>query len=139
MMIRTPLIAASLAAMALGLSVGAAHAGTNVYVQVGTPHMAVAPALMPVQYRNAPPPPRYERVPAPRRGMVWSQGYWEMRGHRHVWIPGTWMRVRPGYSYHQPGWQQRNNQWYFNKGSWDTDRDGDPDRYDRRPNNPHRQ
>ena len=48
MMIRTPLIAASLAAMALGLSVGAAHAGTNVYVQVGTPHMAVAPALMPV-------------------------------------------------------------------------------------------
>ena len=132
-MIRTPLIAASNAAAAFGLAAGAAHAGPNINVQIGTPY----PAVVPVQY-GAPPPPRYERVPAPRRGMVWSQGHWEWRGHRHVWVPGTWVRVRPGHSYHQPAWEQRGNQWYYNRGGWDRDGDGVPNRHDRRPDNPYR-
>lgn len=138
-MIRTPLIAASIAAsLALGFAASAAHAGPNINVQIGTPYPVVAaPAIVPVQY-NAPPPPRYERVPAPRRGMVWSQGHWEWRGHRHVWIPGSWMRVRPGYAYRQPAWEQRGDRWHYNRGGWDRDGDGVPNRYDRRPDNPYR-
>ncbi len=136
-MIRTPLIAASLAALALGFSATAAQARTNIVVQVGTPGAMVVPAAVTVGY-PAPPPPRYERVPAPRRGMIWSQGHWEYRGHRHVWVPGTWVRARPGHAYHQPTWRQRNGQWQYSQGRWDNDRDGVPNRYDRRPNNPYR-
>ncbi len=132
-MIRTSLIAASLALSALGLTAGAAHANPQVNVQISAGY----PAMLPVQY-SAPPPPRYERVPAPRRGMVWSQGHWEWRGHRHVWVPGSWIRVRPGYAWHQPRWEQRGDRWYYQSGGWDRDRDGVPNRYDRRPDNPHR-
>lgn len=119
-MIRTPLIAASIASLALGFAATAAHAGP--YYGSGNgpaPYVVVTPPVVNVQYRVAPPPPRYERIPAARRGMVWSQGYWELRGHRHVWVPGAWVSVRPGYVYHQPAWQQRGNQWYFQGGGWD--------------------
>ena len=139
-MIRTPLIAASLAALTFAASSGIAHAQSapnNIYVQAHVPARMAPGALLAVQYQ-APPAPRYERVPAPRRGMVWSEGHWEWRGHRHVWIPGTWVRVRQGYQYHQPGWAERNGQWYFNNGGWDRDGDGVPNRHDRRPNNPYR-
>ena len=34
---------------------------------------------------NAPPPPRFESVPAPRAGYVWAPGYWNWDGQRHVW------------------------------------------------------
>lgn len=137
-MIRTPAIAASIAALIFGLTAGAAHAGANINIQVGSPYPAhPQPAMVAVQYK-APPPPRVERVPAPRRGMVWSQGHWEWRGQRHVWVPGTWIRVRPGYSYHQPAWVQSGNRWQFRRGGWDRDRDGVPDRHDRSPNNPYR-
>jgi hypothetical protein len=33
-----------------------------------------------VTVRIAPPPPRQEAIPAPRRGMVWAPGHWEGRG-----------------------------------------------------------
>ena len=89
----------------------------------------------------APPPPRVEVVPAPRRGMVWSPGHWEWRHQRHVWVPGTWIQARPGYVYAQPEWRQVNGRWAWQAGHWNQgDRDGDgvPNRYDRRPGNPHR-
>ena len=135
-MIRTSLIAVSLSTAALAFTAGTANAGPSVSVQIGSSYPSVA--VMPVQ-DGPPPPPRYERVPAPRRGMIWSQGHWEWRGHRHVWVPGNWVRVRSGYSYHQPAWVQRGNQWHYAQGGWDRDRDGIPNRYDRRPNNPYRQ
>jgi len=138
-MIRTaPLIAAGMAALSLGFATGTAHAGPQVNIQIGSSYpVAAQPALVAVQYQ-APPPPRYERVPAPRRGMVWSQGHWEWRGHRHVWVPGTWIRVRPGYAYRQPGWVQNGNRWQYHRGGWDRDGDGVPNRHDRRPDNPYR-
>ena len=85
-----------------------------------------------------PPPPRYERVPPPRRGYVWAPGHYEWRRGHHVWVPGTWMRARPGYAYRAPEWRQHGGRWEYRAGRWDRDRDGVPDRYDRRPNNPHR-
>jgi hypothetical protein len=88
---------------------------------------------------SPPPPPRFERVPHPRRGYVWVPGYWQWRGHHHVWVPGTWIVARPGYAYGNPRWIERDGRWYFERGRWrDRDRDGIPDRFDRRPNDPHR-
>src|ERR1700694_4761233 len=37
----------------------------------------------------APPPVRYEAVPAPRRGYLWSPGYWNASHDHHVWKPAT--------------------------------------------------
>ncbi|MDM0089687.1 MULTISPECIES: hypothetical protein [unclassified Variovorax] len=85
-----------------------------------------------------PPPPRYERVPPPRRGYVWAPGHYEARGHRHVWVPGGYMRARPGYAYRAPEWRERGGRWEYNRGRWDRDGDGVPNRYDRRPDNPYR-
>ena len=94
-------------------------------------------AYVNVQF-GAPPPARYEAVPAPRRGYVWAPGYWEPRGHRHVWRAGHWVQSRPGYVYRQPVWSQHGNRWDYRASRWDRDGDGVPNRYDRNPNNPHR-
>ena len=132
----TSFLSAGLATLLLA-GAGISHAATSatLVIQAGSPGY-YAPAAYPVQYQ--PPPPRFERVPAPRRGMVWSQGHWEWRGQRHVWVPGQWMQVRKGQHYRQPHWEQRRGQWHFVGGHWDRDGDGVPNRYDRRPNNPYR-
>ncbi len=84
---------------------------------------------------------RYEVVPAPRVGYVWTPGYWDWRGRRHVWIAGHWIRARHGYYYTPARWVERDGGWVFYRGVWlrDRDRDGVPDRFDRAPNNPYRQ
>ena len=97
-----------------------------------------------VYFNIAPPTPRYEAVPAARRGYVWVPGYWNGRGSRHVWQAGHWERSRAGYAYVQPNWIQRDNRWQLERGGWrrgdrDRDRDGVPNRLDRAPNNPYRQ
>lgn len=69
----------------------------------------------------APPQPRFERVPPPRAGYVWAPGYWvwSPRMHRHVWMGGRWMRVRPGYRYVPARWRHGpHGHWYFNGGHW---------------------
>jgi hypothetical protein len=140
-MIKTSLAAASLALASLGAGVSApAVAQTSIYVQV------------------APPAPRPEYRPAPRRGHVWVPGYWDWRPrmNQYVWMQGHWVRERPGYYYSQPVWVQRDNRWVREGGTWqrgrgdrdhdgvpnryDRDRDGDgvPNRYDSKPNNPNR-
>lgn len=85
----------------------------------------------------APPPARYERMPRSRRGYVWEPGHWELRGNRHQWISGVWLAERPGYSYSQSSWNQRDGRWYMEPARWerhgrDRDRDGIPDRMERR-------
>jgi len=113
-----------------------------------------------------PPPPRYERIPAPRPGFIWSPGYWEWRGGRHEWITGYWVAERPGFAYREPRWVEHDGRWIREEAHWDRhggghehwehgrgdrdhdgipnrydhDRDGDgvPNRYDRHPDNPRR-
>ena len=104
----------------------------------------VANAAVDVYFNVAPPPARYEAVPASRRGYVWVPGYWNGRGSRHVWKAGHWERSRSGYDYVQPNWIERDNRWQLERGGWrrgnrDRDRDGVPNRFDRAPNNPNRQ
>jgi hypothetical protein len=40
------------------------------------PAIATAQVGVSVVIGNAPPPPRFESVPAPRRGYIWAPGYW---------------------------------------------------------------
>ena len=121
-MIRKTLLAGLLAAGLGGIAAPAA-AAVDVYIDL------------------APPPARYEVVPAPRRGYVWTPGYWNWNGHRHVWTSGTWVRERPGYSYNHARWVEQDGRWRMERRGWarhDRDGDGVPDRYDRHPNNPRR-
>lgn len=115
--------------------------GVAALLSLGTvtiPTIAQAQPSIHLQIGQAPPPPRYERMPAPRRGQVWAPGHYEPRGRGHVWVNGSWMRARPGYAYRQPEWRERNGRWEQRRGGWDRDRDGVPNRYDRRPDNPYR-
>jgi hypothetical protein len=101
---------------------------------LGSVAPAVVAAPVSVQINMAPPAPRAEAVPAPRRGYVWVPGYWNWTGHRHTWVPGTWMRERQGYVYARPQWVERGGRWELRRGQWgrgDRDRDGVPNRADR--------
>jgi hypothetical protein len=73
---------------------------------------------------SAPPAPLYERAPAVRRGYVWSPGYWAWQGHRHYWVPGSYIVERPGYVYAPPAWQERGGRWVMQQGYW-SPRGGD--------------
>lgn len=99
------------------------------------------PAASAVIVEVAPPPLRYEVVPAPRAGWVWVPGYWEWRRHRHYWVAGHWVRHRPGYVYAPARWIERDGRWHYYAPAWNRhDRDGDgvPNRLDRAPDNPYR-
>lgn len=108
-------------------------------------------AVLPVQafardqvvvVRTAPPPPRHEVVPHARHGYAWAPGYWNWNGHRYTWVKGHWERERRGYAWARPEWREDGRGgWVLDRGGWrrgDRDGDGVPNRYDNRPNNPHR-
>ena len=91
----------------------------------------------------APPEPRVEVVPGPRRGHAWAPGHWEWRHRHHVWVRGHWLRARRGYAYEPHRWVERDGRWGMEQGRWvprpgDRDGDGVPNRFDRAPNNPNR-
>lgn len=103
------------------------------------PASAMAQTDFQLYIGSAPPAPIYEHVPGPRHGYVWAPGYWEWRGHRHAWVPGHWVSARPGYVYAPPRWHQRHGGWYLEPARWsryDRDRNGIPDRYERRGYDP---
>ena len=89
--------------------------------------------------RVAPPPPREERMPHPRRHMVWIPGNWDWNGRRYVWRAGHWVPERRGHRWREDRWVERNGGWVRERGGWDRDGDGVPNRFDSHPNNPNRQ
>jgi hypothetical protein len=93
-------------------------------IALGAAAFAPLPSMAQTDFRvvigSAPPPPMYERVPAPRHGYVWAPGYWEWRGHRHDWVRGHWLAVRPGYAYASPSWRQRDGRWYMEPARWNA-------------------
>jgi len=115
-----------------------ALAATLALLSLGTLATLPATAQAQVVIQIAPPPPRAERIPPPRRGQVWAPGHWEWRGQRHVWIGGRYLQARPGYAYRNPAWEQHGERWEMRRGGWDRDRRGGPDRHDHRPHDPHR-
>ena len=97
-MIRKILLAAMIAASAGTIAVPAA--AKVIYVEV------------------APPAMREEAMPASRRGYAWAPGYWGWRGHKHVWVAGSWVRDRPGYRDHSTNWREHNGRWMMERGRW---------------------
>jgi hypothetical protein len=102
---------------------------------VVAPLPAMAATSFDIQLNFAPPAPRYEAVPGPRAGYVWSPGHWQWNAssYRHVWIQGHWERARVGYAYRTPRWIEREGRWYYEAPRWDRDGDGIPNRYDPTP------
>ncbi len=49
----------------------------------------IASAGIAIDIDVAPPPVRVETIPPPRVGFVWAPGFWEWRGHAHVWGPAA--------------------------------------------------
>ena len=70
--------------------------------------------------RTAPPPPRYAVVGvAPGPGYVWTNGFWDWRGSRWVWVEGRWMRApRPHAVWVAPEWRQEGRRWRYHRGYW---------------------
>ena len=66
----------------------------------------------------APPPVRYEAVPAPRTGYVWDRGHWRWAHGGYVWVPGHWQRVRMGYHWRPGHWARRGPNWVWVQGHW---------------------
>jgi hypothetical protein len=56
--------------------------------------------------RQAPPPPRVERV-GRRRGFVWVSGHWDWQNGQWTWINGRWERARTAKKFRAPRWEQR--------------------------------
>jgi hypothetical protein len=117
-------------------------------IALGAAAFAPLPSMAQTDFRvvigSAPPPPIYERAPAPRHGYAWAPGYWEWTGRRHNWVEGQWLVARPGYAYASPSWRERDGRWYMEPGRWNAygpdrgrmafyngDRDGVPERYER--------
>ena len=93
---------------------------------VATPLASVA--QVDIQLNWGPPTPRYEVIPVPRNGYIGSEGHWQWRGNRHVWIAGNWQAERPGYAW-QPQWVERKGGrgWDYRASRWGRDGDGVPD------------
>jgi len=80
---------------------------------------ALARAGIAIDIDVAPPPPRVEVVPAPRVGYVWAPGYWEYRGHEHVWVAGRYVHERRGYHWVPDRWEQHGPHWRRVEGHWE--------------------
>lgn len=87
----------------------------------------VAPAPVPVAIEAdevyapvAPPVAPVELVPVlPFPGAVWLGGYWNWSSGRHVWVPGHYVRPRPGYRWEPYRWEPRaRGGWSLRGGIW---------------------
>jgi hypothetical protein len=88
-------------------------------LSTGVPGLsAQAEAGVAITLGSAPPPLRVERVPPPRRGYVWSPGYWAWNGRHYVWVAGYWVHVRH-HQYYAPGhWVEGPGGWQFVPPAW---------------------
>ena len=95
----------------------------------------IASAGVAIDIDLAPPPVRVETVPPPRAGFVLAPGYWDYRGHDHVWVRGRWVAERHGYHWVPDRWDHGPNGWSHVAGRWDRNGNGVPDRYEHRADN----
>jgi len=78
-------------------------------------------ARVDVDINVAPPPPRYEVVPAPRAGFVWAPGYWAWDNghHRHIWRRGHYVRERHGHRWVPDRWAEHDGRYRYEPGRWE--------------------
>ena len=67
-----------------------------------------------------PPPPRYAVFGvAPAPGYVWTNGFWDLRGSRWVWVDGRWVRPPRGRTVWVPNeWRQEHGRYRMQRGYW---------------------
>jgi hypothetical protein len=70
--------------------------------------------------REAPPPPREERVAA-RAGFTWQPGRWDWRRGKWEWMSGHWEKERHGKKWRQARWEQQNGAYVLVDGDWVDD------------------
>lgn len=80
------------------------------------PAMSASPSE--IINRTPPPNERVEAQPSPRKGHVWSAGFWEWRGNGYRWSPGEWIKDKPGYRWQPYGWEERDGRYHFVHGAW---------------------
>jgi hypothetical protein len=144
------------AAIAIGTAV---FVPAQAYAQVGF-NIVISNAPPPVQYEVVPAPRRgYEWAPGywnwNGRQHQWSQGHWERARPGYAYQRSEWRQDRDGWRLNRGGWthvesrgrhesqgsrkhMERDDDRGHRGGKVDRDRDGVPNRYDRRPDNPHR-
>jgi hypothetical protein len=66
-----------------------------------------------------PPALQYEAVPERRAGYVWAPGYWDYKNNNHVWVGGSHIKEREGYTYQPHRWLQKEGKWNLEQGRWD--------------------
>lgn len=110
---RTWITAAAVAAAAGALLAAPAHAGTSIALSIGTPGYYAPPAYVYSQ-------PTY----------VYTEPY--------VYTQPSYVYAQPSYVYSQPGYVVVRPRHHRHGGWRDSDGDGVPNRYDRRPHNPYR-
>ncbi len=82
------------------------------------PATSMAQVGVSVVIGNEPPPPRFESVPAARRGYVWAPGYWNWEGRRHVWLNGHWEPEHRGQQWRRAEWVREGGGWRLSPGGW---------------------
>jgi hypothetical protein len=85
--------------------------------------------------REAPPPPRAERI-GRRRGFVWVSGHWDWQRGRWNWVNGHYERQRVGRKFSGIRWEKRGDVFVRVDGDW-VDAGAPPplreERFDPRP------
>jgi hypothetical protein len=104
----------ALSAIALGGCVA------QVRVAGPPPAVFVAPGVVQVQTREAPPPlPDYDQPPCPEDGYLWTPGYWAWGAVGYYWVPGTWVQPpRVGLLWTPGYWGFVGGVYSFHAGYW---------------------
>jgi hypothetical protein len=56
---------------------------------------------------------------APGPGYLWTDGFWDLRGSRWVWVSGEWRRPpRARARWERSYWEPRGRSWRFHRGYW---------------------
>lgn len=80
------------------------------------PPVVVAPPVV-GDPRDAPPPPRAEKI-GKRRNFVWVTGQWEWNGGKWEWQAGHWERERHGKRWRERRWEKKGDIWVKIDGDW---------------------
>lgn len=120
-----PLAVALLAGLALVPKAAQARGDVRWAISIGVPAVPAAVYVEPAPVYMAPPPPAYYYAPPPRPA-VYVQ-------------PAPVVYGPPAYGYYdERSYRPRHHHHHHGGGYRDSDRDGVPDRYDRRPGDPWR-
>lgn len=121
----------SIGLLGLGIATGCHDDNDHVRETVVVRDQQPQPVVQDVQYeyddtpivvQQAPPPVVIETVPVSRGpDYIWRPGYQRYSNNRFVWVNGSYIHRRPGYTYVQPEWHHGYRGYEFRPGGWRSD------------------